>query len=264
MIFRRLAQHLKDQNWTAIAIEFVLLVLGVFLGIQVANWNGARQERVLEAEYLSRLQRDFRAIDARLAINATRWQDTAAAPIRLLNDLDTFHYRGTWPRAKNEVLDDLEATMGSRIPAPRAASYVELLSAGRLGLLRDSRLREALADYDTQAGFTLKAYDVLVQRVDAQRPTLFRHMRLDRRADAAKIDAEGVLRDGANAGNGGNQWADVELAQLASDPQLETALNLFASASQNHVLNVSLQQEKARAVIALIGQGDPLHGGTPE
>jgi hypothetical protein len=72
------------------------------------------------------------------------------------------------------------------------------------------------------------------------------------------------LRDGANAGNGGNQWADVELAQLASDPQLETALNLFASASQNHVLNVSLQQEKARAVIALIGQGDPLHGGTPE
>jgi hypothetical protein len=56
----------------------------------------------------------------------------------------------------------------------------------------------------------------------------------------------------------------VELAQLASDPQLETALNLFASASQNHVLNVSLQQEKARAVIALIGQGDPLHGGTPE
>jgi hypothetical protein len=33
-------------------------------------------------------------------------------------------------------------------------------------------LREALADYDTQAGFTLKAYDVLMQRADPQRSTL--------------------------------------------------------------------------------------------
>ncbi len=37
MILRRFSQSLKEQNWTAIGIEFVLLVLGVFLGIQVAN-----------------------------------------------------------------------------------------------------------------------------------------------------------------------------------------------------------------------------------
>ncbi len=33
MILRQLAQHLKEQEWTAIIIEFVLLVVGVFLGI---------------------------------------------------------------------------------------------------------------------------------------------------------------------------------------------------------------------------------------
>ncbi len=42
MILRRFAEALKQQNWTAIAIEFVLLVLGVFLGIQVSNWNAER------------------------------------------------------------------------------------------------------------------------------------------------------------------------------------------------------------------------------
>ena len=31
MILRRLSQSLKDQNWTAIVIEFVLLVVGVCL-----------------------------------------------------------------------------------------------------------------------------------------------------------------------------------------------------------------------------------------
>jgi hypothetical protein len=189
-MLRRLTQALREQNWTTISVEFVLLVLGVFLGIQAANWNQTRQEHALETEYIARLQRDFSAIDARLSINLTRWESTAAGTVRLINDLDAFRQRGTWPRAKAEMLRDLDAAMGSRIPAPRAASYVELLSAGRLGLLRDSRLREALADYDTQAGFTLKAYDVLIQRVDPQRPTLVRHMQFDRSADAAQIDPQ--------------------------------------------------------------------------
>ena len=38
-MLRRLTQSLREQNWTSITIEFVLLVLGVFLGIQAANWN---------------------------------------------------------------------------------------------------------------------------------------------------------------------------------------------------------------------------------
>jgi hypothetical protein len=45
MILRRLVAHLKDQNWTAIVIEFVLLVGGVFLGIEVSNWNQEREQR---------------------------------------------------------------------------------------------------------------------------------------------------------------------------------------------------------------------------
>ena len=161
------------------------------------------------------------------------------------SEIRAYHLSGECS-AKAELLRDLDATMGSRIPASRAASYVELLSAGRLGLLRDIRLRDALADYDTQAGFTMKAYDVLVQRVDPQRPTLMRYMRFDRGADAARMNPEEILR------NGGEPWADVDLVQLGSDPGLETALNTFASASHGQVLNVRLQQGKAKAVITLL------------
>jgi hypothetical protein len=42
MILRRITEHVKAQNWTAIWIQFVLLVSGLFLGIQVANWNDVR------------------------------------------------------------------------------------------------------------------------------------------------------------------------------------------------------------------------------
>ena len=47
MILRRVTLHLKAQNWIAIVIEFVLVVLGVFLGIAAANWN---EERLAKRE----------------------------------------------------------------------------------------------------------------------------------------------------------------------------------------------------------------------
>jgi hypothetical protein len=64
MILRRLSQSLKTQNWTAIWIEFILLVAGVFLGIQVANWNAARVDRM---EYEAALVRLGSEIDTNLA-----------------------------------------------------------------------------------------------------------------------------------------------------------------------------------------------------
>lgn len=71
MILRRLSANLRAQNWTAIAIEFVLLVLGVYLGILAANWNldrAARQETgkllsVLDTE-LGEMQIDLDSMDA--------------------------------------------------------------------------------------------------------------------------------------------------------------------------------------------------------
>ena len=45
MIFTRTLSHLRAQNWTAILIELAIVVVGVFIGLQVDNWNQARQER---------------------------------------------------------------------------------------------------------------------------------------------------------------------------------------------------------------------------
>ncbi|MDQ1345737.1 MAG: hypothetical protein QG586_1268, partial [Pseudomonadota bacterium] len=42
MILRRIAHHLQQQQWTAVLIELVILVLGVFLGFQVTDWANER------------------------------------------------------------------------------------------------------------------------------------------------------------------------------------------------------------------------------
>jgi hypothetical protein len=63
MMFRRLAANLRAQNWTAIGIEFVLLVTGVFLGLQASNWNQERQEKQELEALLGQLKVEMASFD---------------------------------------------------------------------------------------------------------------------------------------------------------------------------------------------------------
>ena len=45
MILRRVIGHFRKQEWAAIAIDFLIVVFGVFVGLQVNNWNEARKDR---------------------------------------------------------------------------------------------------------------------------------------------------------------------------------------------------------------------------
>src|SRR4051812_40063961 len=58
MILRRFIDHVKKEHWTAIAIDFVVVILGVFIGLQANNWNEARNDRTRERTYLERLRAD--------------------------------------------------------------------------------------------------------------------------------------------------------------------------------------------------------------
>ncbi|MEZ5982764.1 MAG: DUF6090 family protein [Parvularculaceae bacterium] len=49
---------MKKQHWTAVFLDFVIVVLGVFIGIQVSNWNASRIERREEITYLEAMEED--------------------------------------------------------------------------------------------------------------------------------------------------------------------------------------------------------------
>jgi hypothetical protein len=56
MIFKRAIAKLRVQDWTAIGIELVIVVIGVFIAMQVSNWNEARIERRETREMLVELR----------------------------------------------------------------------------------------------------------------------------------------------------------------------------------------------------------------
>jgi hypothetical protein len=58
MFIRRLTDHIKQQNWSAVALEFVVVVVGVYVGLQVQEWR----ENVADRERLGRIVDAIEAI----------------------------------------------------------------------------------------------------------------------------------------------------------------------------------------------------------
>lgn len=61
MLLRRIKAHVEKENWFAVGIDFCIVVVGVFLGIQIGNWNEARVSSIQEAEYLRQLRNEIAA-----------------------------------------------------------------------------------------------------------------------------------------------------------------------------------------------------------
>ena len=142
MILRRVIQHFRKQEWTAIAIDFVIVVAGVFVGLQVSEWNTARHDRARAAEYSGRLADDLDYEARRFAYSRAYYGDVRAAARRLAAALDS-------AAAGEDALSDeallIEAYRASQyfyFP-PRRATFDELVSTGDIGLIADWRLREA-------------------------------------------------------------------------------------------------------------------------
>ena len=59
MIYKRVAARLRAQNWFAITIELTIVIVGVFIGTQVSNWNADRLQKRETQRMLVQLQPQF-------------------------------------------------------------------------------------------------------------------------------------------------------------------------------------------------------------
>jgi hypothetical protein len=59
MFLRKIVHHLKTQNWTAIGIDLLIVIVGVFIGAQASNWNEERKVRDGERVFLERIRTEM-------------------------------------------------------------------------------------------------------------------------------------------------------------------------------------------------------------
>lgn len=144
MILRRVIEHVRAQDWFAVALDFLIVVVGVFMGLQVQEWNTERKEAIQERKYLERLHGEVK---------------TAVDEMRNLNAL--YNYTQSQLQIALDVINDsasVEKLTGSQC-ASIFFSHVyeqdyqglptveELLTSGRLSTLRHDELRSLLAKH---------------------------------------------------------------------------------------------------------------------
>lgn len=143
MVLSRIIDHLREQNWTAIAIDFVIVVAGVFVGIQASNLNEEWNARRLEQEYDQRLVDDLDAIIAN-ARSHIDYEVNKSAQVRA-----TLRLAAAPPSEANVAAlgNALAAISGRRTPSFESPTFNDLQNSGRLSLVTDPALRRDLSAY---------------------------------------------------------------------------------------------------------------------
>lgn len=144
MILRRVIAHFRKQEWTAIAIDFVIVVLGVFVGLQVNTWNAERGERAAARSYLERIVDDLDADILGFEDRLSFWSQVSEFGMAGLAYADRGDDggRSNW----DLLLAFFQASQLAEF-STTATTYEEMKSAGALRYIADVTLRDELGRY---------------------------------------------------------------------------------------------------------------------
>ena len=144
MAFHRVVDHLKRQNWTAVALDLAIVVLGVFIGLQVDGWNQARKDRGDAQTYLVRIHSDLQR--AEMMSRRTRQRR-----IGLIHGLESAAAALLMPGATRALTTDECYAIGTsnfqNVNVTGLPALEELMSTARVTILNDDALSTALIQY---------------------------------------------------------------------------------------------------------------------
>ncbi|MBI1237010.1 MAG: hypothetical protein GC188_10050 [Alphaproteobacteria bacterium] len=158
MILARLSRAVREQNWFAVVLEFVIVIAGVVIGFQIT----AGAERAAEAERraiaLDRLHAEVEDTVGLLARMTELYDIQNEARTEAIERLIAHDFDG---------MDEAKLTFGITsimlFPAfsPQEGVYTEIVSSGMLSSLGDEAFRDALGAYQSEANFLKGQIDYL-------------------------------------------------------------------------------------------------------
>ena len=150
----KLIKRLREHDWLAAAIEFVIVVVGILLALQVSNSNQDRVDRERGARFEARLREeliiDRKAMNEALAF----WRKVSEFGVAAMShsenaslvDGDPWKTVLAYYQASQLYPFELQDT-----------TFLEMRDAGGLALIADESLRKRIADYYRMGGAGLRA-----------------------------------------------------------------------------------------------------------
>jgi hypothetical protein len=146
--FRRLREAVAEHNWFSVAIEVLIVTIGVLLAFEIEQWGQRRERAVEERQFLERLYREYqRGIDELTAVIGTH--------DRVMRNFQ----KAFAARRDRALLDQYASTVGFGCDAGylrttpfNNTAFEELVSSGRLAIVSDPNLRGPDSRSDDGAG----------------------------------------------------------------------------------------------------------------
>jgi hypothetical protein len=163
MILRRVMVHFQRQEWVAIAIDFLIVVLGVFIGLQVQEFAVERDRQKSERGYLTRLHGEIEQLletRSRYDRSRTTFSADLLGAVQVLDDT-----KGTALLSPGQC-DAVAGSAHTTVPPADLPTVAELLSAGRLDQLSSAKVRTAIVTYMQEAA---RARDLIAVITDSGR-----------------------------------------------------------------------------------------------
>ena len=140
VIFKRTVAKLRAQDWLAIVIEIGIVIIGVFVGNQVSNWNDDRVERRENVQILRNLKPEaaamidnFGSIERYYSITR-RYADTAFSG-----------WRGDPAVSDRQFVIAAYQASQSTLTGINGDTWSQIFGSDRLRSLEDRELREQLS-----------------------------------------------------------------------------------------------------------------------
>ena len=158
MLLRRITKHVSDQNWFAVFIDFLIVVVGVFIGIQVANWNADLKDK---SAYNAALERFKVEVELNIdSLEELHQELNKSIPLvtRGLDYLRTCDQSEDAKKAIISAVNEMQFTRGVRI---RTSSLKELTTNADLLLQQSSNERRTFQDLIYSLGIVQYESDYL-------------------------------------------------------------------------------------------------------
>jgi len=143
-MLKRIALYIRRHDWFAVAIEVLVVVIGLMLAFQFDRWREARVEREQERTYVDRLISD-------LQTDVPEIQDAITLQQMRLELVDFLIRVAGDPQAATEMpvlfMGAVSQAAYTYTPQLTSHTFENLRSTGDLRLIRNETLKDTLFDY---------------------------------------------------------------------------------------------------------------------
>ena len=145
MVVQRIRERIRDQNWFALLLEILVVVVGIYLALQADAWMLAKKDRVLEAEYLERLLADLE--DSIVA--QAKQLESFDADIAAIDYIARVQRTGSFEDVDEALLiQGLNSLHWVAPPATNMVTIRELQSTGNISLIQEVSVRTAIGEFE--------------------------------------------------------------------------------------------------------------------